>query len=199
MITSSVRDAVYGARMPIIAVLLLHLLNIVTHLTAATLAGTHRVPADVLLSTAKIESDLWPVAPVSRPHGRWTPPFYCGPLQTIAPDEHRCRDQTRDIFLGYQVGERELEQWLDDPRVRGDMRRALIGHGCGNIGIARNTCANGPDGSYEDRVFRVLRDLRAARRRGEHSLPEDKIYCTGGAYPIRNARGVAVGCQRGGS
>lgn len=202
MITSSVHDAVYGLRMSIIAVLLLHVLNVTTHLTAATLAGTRRVPADVLISIAKVESDLWPTAPVSRPHGRSTPPFYCGPLQTISNDERQCRTQTRDVFLGYQLGAAELEEWLDDPRVHNNMRRALLGHGCGNLGLYRGRCAVDRFGrSYDDRVMMVLRDIQAAKLPPppNYSLPEDAIYCTGGAHPIRNARGVAVGCQRVGS
>lgn len=124
------------------------LINLLLHLVAAHSAATPRVPPELLVAVAVVESDLWPRAPVSRPHGH-LPPYYCGPMQTIAMSEASCRAQTENLFLGYRLGAAELEQWLRDPRVRGSVRRALIGHGCGNAGLRAGSCHN----RYERRVL----------------------------------------------
>lgn len=124
-------------------------LTIMAHVIAACLASTPKVPPRVLLAVSWVES-RWTLDAVSRPHGgRY--PIYCGPLQTAAMGEAQCRDQA-SLGLGYRRGREELEQWLRDPRVRGDLRRALLGHGCGNSGLVTGTCHSG----YEARVLSAL-------------------------------------------
>lgn len=128
--------------------------NATVHVASALLAATPRVDVSFLLAVGKVESDLWPVAPISRPHGH-RPPMYCGALQTTAWTWGECREQTLSVRLGYLLGANELEVWLDDPRVGGDLRRALLGYCCGYSGLVTGRCAGG----YADKVLRVYREL----------------------------------------
>ncbi len=54
----------------------------------------------------------------------------------------------RDPHVAYAAGADELEHWLRDRRVRGDVTRALAGHGCGNHGVTTGKC-----NYYQQRVL----------------------------------------------
>jgi hypothetical protein len=128
------------------------------HADAASEASTPHVSAELLLAVAWIESRYDPTA-TSRIEGsvRRTghypstePPsnlgrgsLYCGPLQTYASTWPACIDMRR-LDVAYAAGVSELEQWLRDPRVRGDITLALAGHGCGNQGVAGGPCHDYP-------------------------------------------------------
>lgn len=129
------------------------LLDLLHHVIAACLATTNpKLPPRLLVAVAMVETRLQVPPPVSRPHGSGYP-AYCGAMQTAALDEADCARQGGSLVLAYRRGVAELEQWLADPRVRGDVRRAIIGHGCGNAGLAANTCHVVDGESYEARVF----------------------------------------------
>src|SRR5512143_963232 len=117
------------------------------HVQAAMAASTERVAPEVLLAIAFVESRYDPLA-VSRVegtkrvlghYGSDAPPrrlkqgssLYCGPLQTFAASWDDCLKQ-RDLFIADASSAKELERWLRDRRVRGDLTRALAGYGCGN-------------------------------------------------------------------
>jgi len=140
------------------------------HVEAAQAASTDQLPSELLLGIAFIESRFDPMA-VSRVEGRtrrtgrypWTtaPPqldrgasLYCGPLQTYAPSWSSCL-RMRDLRTAYAAAAAELSQWLRDRRVRGNVSRALAGHGCGNHGVLTGAC-NG----YPVRVLYRARQLR---------------------------------------
>jgi hypothetical protein len=140
------------------------------HAAAAQAAATDNVSAELLLGVAFIESRYDPTA-VSRVEGRarrtgrypsTEPPagldprasLYCGPLQTFAASWSRCMAM-RNLDAAYAAGVAELEQWLRDKRVRGDLTRALAGHGCGNYGVTTGRC-NG----YPGRVLSMERRFR---------------------------------------
>jgi hypothetical protein len=128
------------------------------HADAASDASTKRVSPELLLAVAWIESRYDPTA-TSRIEGsvRRTgaypstePPrnlgrgsLYCGLLQTYAASWPACIDMRR-IDAAYAAGVSELEQWLRDPRVHGDITLALAGHGCGNQGVAGGPCHDYP-------------------------------------------------------
>jgi hypothetical protein len=137
------------------------------HAAAASAAATPRVPAQLLLAIAFIES-RFDVTATSRVEGRTrrtgpypsaTPPaglaahasLYCGPLQTFAGSWPACLE-LRALPAAYAAGAAELEQWLRDRRVHGDLTLALAGHGCGNHGIVTGHC-----NAYPQRVRRVQR------------------------------------------
>lgn len=129
-------------------------IRFIAHLLAASLASTPALPAEDLLAISWVES-RWNTWPVSRPHGARYPAC-CGPMQTMAQNAEQCAEQG-SLLWGYELGRREMEQWLRDRRVRGNLRLALAGHGCGNAGIAAGTCSN----QYERRVLAVRTRLRA--------------------------------------
>ena len=147
------------------------------HVEAATAAATEEVTAELLLGIAFVESRFDPTATsrvegTTRRTGRY--PFtampaaldrraalFCGPLQTIATSWSSCLTM-RNLKVAYATGASELTQWLRDRRVRGDVTRALAGHGCGNQGVLTGGC-NG----YPTRVLWMERKLRtAATHRG---------------------------------
>ena len=130
------------------------------HVQAASAAATDQIPAELLLGIAFVESRFEPRA-VSRVEGgtRRTGPYlstsaparldrraslYCGPLQAFAPSWSACLG-LRNLTTGYAAGAAELQQWLRDRRVRGNTRRALAGHGCGNLGAVTGKCNNYPE------------------------------------------------------
>lgn len=151
--------------------------EVYAHVAAAQMAATERVPSELLLGMAFVESRYDPTA-VSRVEGRarktgaypsTSPPaglnprasLYCGPLQTFAPSWSACLG-LRDLRTGYMAATAEIEHWLADRRVHGNMARALAGHGCGNYGVLTGNC-NG----YATRVRAMERrfQLDAAPRR----------------------------------
>jgi len=123
--------------------------------TAAVEASTAEVQPELLLAIAFVES-RFDVTATSRVEGKQrrtghyagtTPPshldtrrsMYCGPLQTFAGSWSECIS-LRDPHVAYAAGASELESWLRDKRVRGDITRALAGHGCGNHGVTTGKC-----------------------------------------------------------
>jgi len=125
------------------------------HAEAAVDASTAHVQPELLLAIAFVES-RFDVTATSRVEGRrrrtghyagTTPPanlnakqsMYCGPLQTFAGSWNECI-ALRDPHAAYAAGADELEKWLRDRRVRGDITRALAGHGCGNHGVTTGKC-----------------------------------------------------------
>lgn len=92
--------------------------------------------------------------------------MFCGPLQTHASSWARCLAM-RDLKTGYAAAVHELESWLRDRRVRGNVPRALAGHGCGNHGVITRSC-NGYPGRVMamERLFRLGVPPRVSARRG---------------------------------
>jgi hypothetical protein len=140
------------------------------HVEAAQAAATDHVSSELLLGIAFVESRFDATA-VSRVEGRarktgrypWTAPpaqlnprasLYCGPLQTYAPSWSACMGM-RDLRVAYAAAASELERWMRDRRVRGNVARALAGHGCGNYGVLTGSC-NG----YPSRVLWMQQRLR---------------------------------------
>jgi len=125
------------------------------HAAAAVDASTAHVEPELLLAIAFVES-RFDVTATSRVEGKrrrtghyasMNPPanlnakqsMYCGPLQTFAGSWAECIS-LRDPHAAYAAGADELEHWLRDRRVRGDVTRALAGHGCGNHGVTTGKC-----------------------------------------------------------
>jgi hypothetical protein len=142
------------------------------HVSAATDAATPDVSAELLLSIAFVES-RFDVTATSRIEGNvrrtgayrsTSPPrnltgtLYCGPLQTYAKDWDDCL-RMRGLLLAYRAGSDELSRWMKDSRVRGDVTRALLGHGCGNHGVTSGRCNR-----YPARVLHFTRRLTGATR-----------------------------------
>jgi len=138
---------------------------------AANRAATAHVRPELLLAVAFVESRYDPTATSwvsagdgvrhtghyagTAPPARLDPhaSLYCGPLQTYAASWSACL-RLRDLDIAYAAGARELEQWLRDRRVHGNVLLALAGHGCGNLGVATGRC-NG----YPERVAWLERRL----------------------------------------
>jgi hypothetical protein len=145
------------------------LVDAYAHAAAASTAATSHVEPELLLAIAFVESRFDPTA-TSRVEGKrrrtgrypsTEPPpgldprasLYCGPLQTFASSWTDCL-ALRDPTTAYAAGARELETWLRDKRVRGELGVALAGHGCGNHGVVTGKC-NG----YPSRVLWIARRL----------------------------------------
>jgi hypothetical protein len=137
------------------------------HASVAVDVADSTLPAELLLAMAYVESRYDPTA-TSRIEGSvrrtgsypsTTPPrnlrgtLYCGPLQSFARTWDDCCAM-RDLARGYAAGVDELKRWLRDSRVRGNVTRALLGHGCGNRGLATGQC-NG----YPNRILYLARRL----------------------------------------
>ena len=84
--------------------------------------------------------------------------MFCGPLQTRAITWDECLAQ-RDLHTAYKAAAKELEAWLDDKHVRGNVSRALAGFGCGTQGATTGTCSN----AFEARVLGYARRIEAGR------------------------------------
>ncbi|MDB4960434.1 MAG: hypothetical protein JWP01_433 [Myxococcales bacterium] len=147
--------------------------DVIEHASAAVEVATPTVRVELLLAIAYVES-RYDVTATSRiedgkrktgRHPSTTPPrrldrkgtLYCGPLQTYARSWDACL-QMRDTRVGYAAAVTELQTWLRDPRVRGDIRRALAGHGCGNHGVTTGRCNR-----YPERVLAIERRLLEPR------------------------------------
>jgi hypothetical protein len=146
------------------------------HVRAAMAASTDNVKPEVLLAIAYVESRYDPLA-LSRIEGNRRvlghyasdePPrrlnkkgsLYCGPLQTYAKSWDECLSQRNNLDVAYAASARELERWLKDRRVRGDLTRALYGYGCGNYGVLTGKCNR-----YPARVLWQARRLSSPRAR----------------------------------
>jgi hypothetical protein len=139
--------------------------------SAAVDASTDHVQPELLLAIAFVES-RFDVTATSRVEGTrrrasrypsTRPPanlnkkkaLYCGPLQTLARSWNECL-ALRDPHVAYAAGASELETWLRDRRVRGDITRALAGHGCGNHGVTTGKCNYYPQRVlWQERRFSV--------------------------------------------
>ena len=127
--------------------------------TAAAEAESEAISPELLLGMAFIESRFNPTS-VSRvedgerktgPYPSRRPPknldrgtsLFCGPLQTYARSWARCLAM-RDLETAYDAAIGELDDWLRDRRVRGDLTRALAGYGCGNHGVNTGKCNRYP-------------------------------------------------------
>lgn len=133
--------------------------DVAAHVEAASLAATPQISPELLLAVAFVESRFSPFAlsrieGTERRIGRYSsdqpPPrlrkgtsMYCGPLQTFALTWGDCL-AVRDLTLAYATGAKELTDWLNDRRVRGDMTLALAGYGCGNRGVLTGKCNRYP-------------------------------------------------------
>ena len=143
------------------------------HASAAMEAASPRVAPELLLAVAFVESRFDPTA-TSRVEGRarktghypWTAPpanlaasasLYCGPLQTFAGSWSECL-ALRKLDTAYSAAVSELETWLHDRRVRGNLVLALAGHGCGNYGVTSGHC-----NAYPDRVLWIRARLAPPR------------------------------------
>jgi hypothetical protein len=142
------------------------------HASIAVETSDPTLPPELLLAIAYVESRFDPTAtsriegatrrtgPYPSIHARGARgPFYCGPLQTYARDWSSCVAM-RDLATGYRAGAAEMKQWMRDARVGKDVYRALLGHGCGNLGLSAGRCGNG----YPNKVMRFAELLGLPRR-----------------------------------
>jgi hypothetical protein len=143
------------------------------HATEAMHAATDEVSPELLLAIAFVESRFDPTALSriegnQRRGGRWpydVPPpkltkgtsMFCGVLQTRALTWRQCLAQ-RDLRHAYTKAVHELETWLHDRRVRGDLTLALAGYACGNRGVKTGKCKR-----YPGRVLWQARRLERAK------------------------------------
>ncbi len=155
------------------AVPTLELVDAYAHAAAATDAATARVDAETLLAIAFVESrfDATATSRVEagkRRTGHYPSTdapahldhhasLYCGPLQTFAGTWSQCL-ALRELPEAYAAGASELEQWLHDKRVRGDLTLALAGHGCGNRGVVTGKCNH-----YPGRVLWIAHALQTTK------------------------------------
>jgi hypothetical protein len=162
--------------------------DVYAHIEAAEAAATERVTGELLLGIAFIESrfDATAVSRVegqTRRTGRYPSTaapvqldrrasLYCGPLQTFASSWPSCL-QLRDLKAAYAAGAAEIERWLNDRRVRGNVSRALAGHGCGNRGVATGRCNNYPIRVlWMERRFRFGTDVRRSAPLSFRVIPQ---------------------------
>lgn len=144
------------------------------HAAAAVDNADEHVSPELLLGVAYIESRFDPTATsriegsvrktgsypsTAPPRGGIHGSLFCGPLQTYAGTWRRCLAM-RDLAVGYRAGAAELNQWLRDRRVGGDIRKALLGHACGNAGLRANRCRG-----YPSRVLRFVERLGVSHSR----------------------------------
>ena len=149
------------------------------HAHAAVVASTPHVKPELLLAISYTESKFDPMALSrvegrSRRVGRWEsrePPkgwrkgtsLFCGPLQTLAKTWDDCLAQ-RDLATAYRSGVHEIEEWLADKHVRGNLSRALAGFGCGTAGAMSGTCNN----AFQARVLAYARTIEAGHALARH-------------------------------
>ena len=158
MIATFITNLLLALRL-VVAIPSLAPLDAYAHAAAATAHASPGVSPELLLAIAYVESryDATATSRVqsgARRTGAYpstVPPadlgpqqLYCGPLQTIASSWAACLAM-RDLGAGYAAGDGELEQWLRDSRVRGNISRALAGHGCGNAGVKTGACNGYPE------------------------------------------------------
>ena len=164
----------------------LQLTHAYEHASAAIDAATPSVSVELLLSIAFIESryDITATSRVERGkrktgrHASTIPPrdldktasLYCGALQTSASSWEQCI-QLRDSRNAYAAATIELQTWLRDRRVGGDIKRALAGHGCGNYGVRTGRCNRYPERvlAAQRRLFEPAATGRVAARRNPSS------------------------------
>ena len=144
------------------------------HAEAAVAASTERVTPELLLAIAYAESKFDPSV-VSRVEGaqrrvgcwqsqeapkRWRKgtSLFCGPLQTQARTWDACLAQ-RELDAAYRTGAREIEEWLDEEHVHGNLSRALAGFGCGTEGAKSGSCSN----AFQARVIAHARKIETGQ------------------------------------
>ena len=132
----------------------LDMADAMTHAEFAIAMATDQLSPEVVLGVAFVESRFDPRA-TSRPR-RARAWGFCGVMQTIAESRSDCIRQ-RDLGVGYALGVQEISWWLANARVRGNLRRALLGHGCGLPGLRLGWCGD----HYADRVLGFARKLGA--------------------------------------
>lgn len=99
---------------------------------SALLNETPDIPAELMIAIAWGETRLNPTTITGH---------VCGPMSTVAKNMHECRKLFSHIE-GYKAGVAELEKALQDSRVHGDMRLALLYFACGNSAF-NGTCTKG--------------------------------------------------------
>jgi hypothetical protein len=143
------------------------------HASAAVDHSDATLRPELLLGMAYVESRFDPTATsriegnvrrtgsypsLAPPRGGVRGSLFCGPLQAHAKTWQQCL-ALRELAAGYAAGATEMRTWLRDGRVAGSVRRALIGHGCGNHGLAANRCRG-----YPARVLRFAARLGYSAR-----------------------------------
>lgn len=120
--------------------------------SAAMLAATPEIAAEVLLSMAWIESRYYPTAVSRIENGvritgvpTWNYPprgagsFFCGVTQISAGNSWEKCLRARNVFSAYQETIKELKQWMS-PKICGhDLRCALTGYSGGFPAIKSGT------------------------------------------------------------
>lgn len=123
-----------------------------TFVAVAFAEATPRVPADLLVSLAWAESRFESQAGPA-----------CGVMQVFPRDIGRpasdCQIWRRDVTLAVRAGVLELEMMLEDKRVHGSIRRALMYRACGNA-FFDGTCSH-EKSRWVDAVLARWRWLRA--------------------------------------
>lgn len=145
---------------------------------AAATAKVAAIDAELLLAIAYVESRYEPTATsrvvagkrVTGAYPSSDPPrqldrrasLFCGPLQTYARSWPQCFAM-RELRVGYGTAVIELQRWLRDRHVRGNVKRALAGYGCGYHGVTTGRCNR-----YPNRVLamarRIARELAPTNR-----------------------------------
>lgn len=83
----------------------------------------------------------------------WSATLYCGVAQTAAITWKRCLE-LRDVNKSINAQADELTAWLR--LAKGNLRRALAGYGCGNVGLSTGWCRG-----YPERVMKWAEAIRS--------------------------------------
>lgn len=143
----------------------LHVGDAIAHSAAAVIAETPRLPAELLLGVATVESGFdplrlsWVAENGKRVTGVWPSiheagggPRFCGALQTMAGDDWALCMKQRELLVAYRTAVRELERWGRHPKVR-STRVLLRVYACGVYGWTT------PCRRYDLRVLEAARQL----------------------------------------
>ncbi len=136
------------------------------HATAAKMAESTKVTADLLLAMAFVESRYIPTATSRLEHGvrttgipKWSSPpdhvsgpYFCGVTQVMAGLSWKKCLELRNIAIAYRTAVHELEKWLKV--CRNDINCALAGYGGGFPAIRAGTS------TYPTRVLSRARAIR---------------------------------------
>ena len=183
-------------------IVLAHLTGHPVDVAAAMWLETRALDAELLLAVARIESRFDSSATSRIEQGQrktgsapaWPPagrgPRFCGVLQTQAGMVWADCLAQRGL-RGWAIGQRELGQWLKT--CRGDVRCALSGHGCGNVGAKLRTCGKV---DYAARALGFAQFLRRAVLRGNHAKSNNRV--TAGTLATHSAMQTLHSSRRGG-